>query len=83
MEVRERIAFYTGDAESCFKVLKRLRESGENIFARTKERLMRGDSEYPYVIFDQDQWVGNMTPGLLEIRADGTDFNKQLDIIEL
>lgn len=44
---------------------------------------MRGDSEYPYVIFDQDQWVGNMTPGLLEIRVDGTDFNKQLDVIEL
>lgn len=31
----------------------------DNIFCLTRERLERGNYEYPYLVFDVDQWSGS------------------------
>lgn len=78
-----RIAFYTGDASSCLKVLQRLQEAGEPIWESTKRWLQRRECLYKYVIFDADQWCGYNSLEILEFRTDDEYFNKRLEEIVL
>lgn len=40
----------------------------DDIFIVTRQRLERGVNEYPYLVFDKDEWVGSNSPTRCEFR---------------
>lgn len=43
---------------------------GDSIFKLTRERLEKGINEYPYLVFDHDEWSGSNEP-VVAIYRDG------------
>lgn len=57
---KKRIAYHIENSEDCAKVVSEIYEL--ETFRTTWEWLNKGVVEYPYVIFDEDQWTGANSP---------------------
>lgn len=54
------IAYHIKDSEDCARLINEIYEM--QTFKTTWEWLSKGVVEYPYVIFDEDQWTGANSP---------------------
>ena len=74
-------AIYVGDTESCLKAVRLI--NNDLIFPTTLQRLKQGDTEYKYLIFDNDQFVGYNDLEIWDTNSIGRWFEKELQYFEL
>lgn len=80
-EDRNKYAIYVGDKDSCFKAHALLPHN--HVFPVTLEWLRSGEPKYKYLIFETEQWFGWDSLEILEVRSDGTWFERILTEIKL
>lgn len=57
---KKRIAYHIRSKEDCDQLVNEIYEM--ETFKRTWGWLKKGVVEYPYIIFDEDQWTGANSP---------------------